>query len=253
MIGDRQMTNENRSCIAIGNFDGVHKGHDILIKTMLDISHQNSLKSIILTFKYSDNTMKKSVANTKYITTLDNKLSMLKSYNADDVFMIDLNTHVSKYSPEKFIEEILVNQYKMKHVVIGYNFNFGYKAQGNVETLKKYADVYDYDVTVIEHVKFNNIEISSSVIRKYILDGQIKMANNLLTNKYTIYANDVKFTNESNSIVCENRDIIIPLDGQYNVMIGDKKYKATITTIDNKKIINFNESINEHKNIIFFE
>ncbi|QSX06541.1 FAD synthetase family protein [Sedimentibacter sp. zth1] len=245
------MTNKNYSCIAIGNFDGIHKGHDILINTMIDISHKNNFNSIILTFKYSDMSMKKNSTNLKYITSFENKINMLKSYNTTDVCVLELNEEVSKYSPEKFITEILIKRYNIKHVVVGYNFRFGYMAKGDTQTLIHFANKYDYKVSIVEKVKYNNSEISSTMIRKYIQEGNINKANNLLKNKYTLYSNDFDYTNNVNCIVCKNSEIIIPLDGDYPVMMGDRVSTVNIRTENGNRILCFSTQLEQKENIIF--
>lgn len=252
------MANFKNSCIAIGNFDGVHKGHDVLINEMIEISKFNNLNSMILTFKYSDKSMKKSSSNMKYITSFDNKISILKSYNPTNICYIDLDSDISKYSPEKFIKDILIDRYDMKHVVVGYNFRFGHYAFGNTDTLKKYSSVYNYDVSILSRIQSKNgLDISSTIIRNYIKEGKIKEANELLTKNYTIFNNDVHFTSNNSCIVYENSEIITPCDGKYGVLVGDKRCTVDISTIDNNRILNFDSDINaaslseSGKNIIF--
>lgn len=245
------MTNYKNSCIAIGNFDGIHKGHDALISEMIEISKFNNLNSIILTFKYSDKSMKKSSANIKYITSFENKISILKSYNPTSVCYIDLNSDISKYSPEMFIKDILIDKYDMKHVVVGYNFRFGHYALGNTDTLKKYSSVYNYDVSILSRVKTDDdLDISSTIIRGYIKEGKIKEANKLLTKNYTIFSNDVEFRGNNSCIVYENSEIITPCDGEYKVLIGGEICTAKINTVNDNKILDFDCNINQ-QNIIF--
>ena len=135
------MNDINGSCIAIGNFDGLHVGHDVLIRRMIELSRETAQKSIIITFKYIRNDLKKSSMNIKYINSPDMKLAILKSYRADKVVEIELNEEVSKYSPEKFIK-LLADDYNAKNIVVGYNFTFGHKAGGNIHTLIEFQEKY---------------------------------------------------------------------------------------------------------------
>ena len=250
--------NFKNSCIAIGNFDGIHKGHDILINEMIEISKFNNLNSVILTFKYSDKSMRKNSANTKYITSFDNKISILKSYNPTNICYIDLDSEISKYSPEKFIKNILIDRYDMKHVVVGYNFRFGHYALGNTDTLKKYSSVYNYNVSILSRIQSKKgLDISSTIIRNYIKEGKIKEANNLLTKNYTIFSNDVKSSSNNSCIVYENSEIITPCDGKYGVLVGGKRCTVDVSTVDNNRILTFDSDINidslleQGENIIF--
>ena len=186
------------SCIAIGNFDGIHVGHDVLIRRMIDLSKERNLKSIIITFKYVRNDLKKSSMNLKYINSPETKLEILKSYNVDEVIEIELNEIISKYSPEQFIK-LLVDDYNAKNIVVGYNFTFGHKASGNINTLKEFQDKYGYRVEEIPPVKYNGIAVSSSLVRTLLNEGKINEANTLLLNKYTIYNDELNINYNKNT------------------------------------------------------
>lgn len=210
------------SCIAIGNFDGIHVGHDVLIRRMIDLSKERNLKSIIITFKYVRNDLKKSSMNLKYINSPETKLEILKSYNVDEVIEIELNEIISKYSPEQFIK-LLVDDYNAKNIVVGYNFTFGHKASGNINTLKEFQDKYGYRVEEIPPVKYNGIAVSSSLVRTLLNEGKINEANTLLLNKYTIYNDELNINYNKNIGFVDNKSsILVPPDGKYIVKLGVK-------------------------------
>lgn len=247
------MTNYKNSCIAIGNFDGVHKGHDLLIKEMIEISKQNKLNSMILTFKFSDNSMRKSPANMKYIMNFENKMTMLKSYNTANVCYLDIDSEIAKYSSEMFIKDILIDKYDMKHIVVGFNFRFGQYALGNVNTLKKFSSIYNYNVSILPRIRTkNDLDISSTIIRDFIKEGKIKEANSLLTQNYTIFANEVEHLDNNSCIVYKNNEIITPCDGKYKVLIGKKDCIVEINTVNNNKIFKSNCDFNKH-DIVFLD
>lgn len=247
------MTTYKNSCIAIGNFDGIHKGHDLLIREMIEISKQNNLNSMILTFKFSDNSMRKSPANMKYINNFESKMSMLKSYKTDNVCYLDITSDISKYSSEKFIRDILIDKYDMKHIVVGYNFRFGQYALGNTHTLKKLSSVYNYDVSILPRIRTeDDLDISSSIIRDFIKSGKIKEANELLTRNYTIFTNEIEYLDENSCIVYSNSEIITPCDGKYKVLIGEKDCNLEITTVNHNKILKSDCDFNK-QNIVFLE
>ena len=183
--------NYDASCVAIGNFDGIHIGHDKLITRMIDLSREKKQNSIIITFKYIKKDLKKSTKNLKYINSFNTKMMLLKSYDVTDIVEIELDEHISKYSPEQFIKTILIERLNAKNIVVGYNFTFGYKAMGNINTLKQFENKYDYKVEEISPVKFNGITVSSTLVRNLIQDGKIHDANKLLINNYTIFLKDI--------------------------------------------------------------
>lgn len=247
------MTTYKNSCIAIGNFDGIHKGHDLLIREMIEISKQNNLSSMILTFKFSDTTMRKSPANMKYINSFKSKMSILKTYKTDNVCFIDIDSEISKYSSEMFIRDILVEKFDMKHIVVGYNFRFGQYALGNTHTLKKLSYMYNYDVSILPRIRTeDDFDISSSIIRDFIKNGKIKQANELLTNKYTIFVDELENLDNNRSIVYSNSEIITPCDGKYKALIGGNECVVEITTVNENKI--FKTECDLYKqDIIFIE
>ncbi len=245
------MRNINGSCIAIGNFDGIHVGHDVLIRRMIDLSNEKNMDSIIITFKYIRKDLKKSSMNMKYINSPNSKFEILKSYNVNEVVEIELNEVVSKYTPEQFIK-LLVDTYNTKYIVVGYNFTFGHKASGNINTLKEFQQKYGYIVEEIYHVKFNGIAISSTLVRSLLTEGKINEANTLLLNNYTIFHNELNIDYNKNIGFVDNKSsILVPPDGKYVVAAGKSEYILTIVSNKNGAVLIFDKQIEENKDIVF--
>ncbi|MDD2396403.1 MAG: FAD synthetase family protein [Tissierellia bacterium] len=245
------MRNTNGSCIAIGNFDGIHVGHDVLIRRMIELSNATAQESIIITFKYVRNDLKKSSMNMKYINSPHTKLEILKSYNVDEVIEIELNEIVSKYSPEQFIK-LLVDNYNVKNIVVGYNFTFGHKAIGNVNTLKEFQDKYGYRVEEILPVKYNGIAVSSTLVRTLLNEGKINEANTLLLNKYTINNNELNINYNKNIGFVDNKSsILVPPDGKYVVNLGRKEYIVNIVSNKIGASLIFDNKVDENMDIVF--
>lgn len=245
------MRNINGSCIAIGNFDGIHVGHDVLIRRMINLSNETNLDSIIITFKYVRNDLKKSSMNMKYINSPHSKLEILKSYNVNEVVEIELNDVVSKYTPEQFIK-LLVDSYNVKNIVVGYNFTFGHKASGNINTLKEFQYKYGYRVEEIHPVKYNGIAISSTLVRSLLTEGKIHEANTLLLNKYTIFHDELNIDFNKNIGFVDNKSsILVPPDGKYLVTAGKKEYILTIVSNKNGASLIFDKKIEEGRDIVF--
>lgn len=248
------MKKNNASCIAIGNFDGIHIGHDTLIRRMIELSHETNQDSIIITFKYIKKDLKKSTFNIKYINSQYSKLNILKSYNVTDVVEIELDDAVAKYSPEKFIKEILIDKYNAKNIVVGYNFSFGYKASGNINTLKEFEEKYGYYVEEIYPVKYNGVAVSSTLVRSLLKDGKIHDANNLLIDNYTMFYEEIYIDYNKNTGFVDNKSsIIVPADGRYSVMVGDEKVTLTIITNKTGSVLTFDKIIEKNKNIVFLD
>lgn len=247
------MANINGSCIAIGNFDGIHIGHDVLIRRMIDLSKETGQKSIIITFKYVKNDLKKSSMNIKYINSPHTKFEILKTYGADEVVEIELDEIVSKYSPEHFIE-MLADDYKAKNIVVGYNFTFGHRAAGNINTLRDYQDKYGYLVEEIPPVKYNGIAVSSTLIRNLLNEGKIYEANKLLLNKYTISTEELSFNREKNiGFISNKSSILVPPDGKYLVRTGKKYYNLKIVSNKNGANLIFDDIVEGNNDIVFID
>ncbi len=248
------MNNKNGSCIAIGNFDGIHIGHDALIRRMIDLSHETNQDSIIITFKFVKKDLKKSNFNTKYINSRNIKIELLKSYSVTDVVEIELDEIISKYSPEQFIHEVLIDKYNAKNIVVGYNFTFGHMASGNVNTLREFQDKYGYKVEEIYPVKYNGIVVSSTLVRHLLNEGKIHEANNLLINNYTIFSGEINIDfNKNSAFVDTKSSIIIPADGKYKISIGNKKILLTIISNKNGSVLTFDDKVEQNENIVFMD
>lgn len=248
------MNNKNTSCIAIGNFDGIHIGHDTLIRRMIELSHETNQDSIIITFRYVRKDLKKSNFNTKYINSRNVKMELLKSYGATKVVEIYLDDVVSKYTPEQFIREILIDKYNAKNIVVGYNFTFGYKASGNIKTLKEFQDKYCYKVEEIYPVKYNGIAVSSTLVRNLLKEGKVREANNLLINNYTIFNREINIDlNKNAAFVDNNSTIIVPADGKYKVMAGNKEMTLTIVTNKTGSVLTFDKKIENSDDVVFLD
>ena len=242
------------SCIAIGNFDGIHIGHDTLIRRMIEISHETNQNSIIITFKYIKKDLKKSSYNMKYINSQNTKLNILKSYNVTDVVEIELDEVISAYSPEQFIKKILIDKFNAKNIVVGYNFSFGYKASGNIKTLKEFENDYGYTVEEIYPVKYNGVAVSSTLIRSLLKDGKINEANNLLLDNYTLFYEEIDIDFNKNIGFVDNKStIILPADGKYVVLVDREEIVLTIVTNKTGSVLVFDKKIKPNNNIVFID
>ncbi len=172
------------SVIALGNFDGVHKGHIELINRAVKNAKKLNIKSSLLLFnEHTDNLVK--VGKKDIITTNQTKFEIIEDLGVDIIYLIDFTRDFMAYTPMMFLKNFLADNLKIKGVVVGYDYTYGYKKSGDVEFLNKNKNLFK-SVDVIEQISSHGVKISSTLIRKLIEDGKIKEADELLSRPYKL-------------------------------------------------------------------
>ena len=174
------------SIILIGNFDGVHKGHQKLFSLANRYKKKYSSKIGVLTFE----PMPKMFFNTKLknfrISSLQQKISLLKNLNVDFVITKKFDQKFSRIKSENFIKEILGKKLKPKFIFVSNNFRFGNKREGNVVQLVKFEKLLGYKVVKPQPLLANKKIASSSLIRSFLQKGKLEKANRILNRNWSI-------------------------------------------------------------------
>jgi len=171
-----------KSSLAVGNFDGVHKGHQKVFK----YAKKNKLKFGILTFSpLPVMFFNKKIKNYRLVSE-EEKFRLLKKFNADFVVNIKFNKNFSKITAENFIKNIIYRKIKPKRIFVSNNFRFGNKRKGNVNLLKKFEKTCGYKLFKISPDKHKQKIVSSTKIRKLLQKGNINLANKLLSRTWFI-------------------------------------------------------------------
>lgn len=152
------------SVVAFGKFDGVHKGHQKLIKTLCDEAKKDNRISIVYTF-ITHPKLIFSEDKIELLTTNDQKEKMIEKLGVDILVFENFNKTFANMSPEKFVKEILIDKLKAAKIVMGSNSTFGKNSKGNIDTMKKLADKYNFEVIEVELLRENGKVISSTNIR----------------------------------------------------------------------------------------
>lgn len=169
--------------VAIGVFDGVHKGHQALLNRAKEIADGRLI--VALTFDPHPRTVFAPDSVPPMLTTLADRVELLKIHNADQVAVMKFNEQFAAMSPEKFVEDILVKQLHVGAVIVGKNFTYGAKAAGNIESLKVAGAEHNFSVDVQELAGGAEV-ISSSRIRNLVLEGKVEDARELLTRPHRL-------------------------------------------------------------------
>jgi riboflavin kinase/FMN adenylyltransferase len=221
-----------KKVVAIGIFDGVHSGHQQIIATA---KHQGDVT--VLTFDPHPTSVFAPERTPTQLVNLRDRVELLKNAGATEVEVVNFNKDFSQLTPDQFIEDILVGRFSAEHVVIGENFNFGFKAQGTPKYLSEVGPKYGFDVSIVKLQEDRGSTISSSRIRNLIIDGEIERANELLTRNFYLKGPVIHGEKRGREIGYPTANIgltplaTIPADGVYAgwLTVGDNKWPAAIS------------------------
>jgi len=218
------------SVVAIGNFDGIHLGHQKVINQARRKAKKNRLPFGIITFEPMPAMFFNRKIKNHRINSLSQKKDQLKKLRLDFLIIINFNNSFSKISAEKFIEKIISKKVNCKFLYVSNNFKFGFKRKGNIKTLKKYSNFYNYKTVITRPLKKTTRVISSTIIRKKILQGKIYEVNKLLNRNWCIQGKVIKGQKRGRRIgfpTCNIKlnDYIIPKLGVYSVIVKTNQFK----------------------------
>ncbi len=175
-----------RSIILIGNFDGLHLGHQKLFKLAKNFKKKYSLNIGVLTFEPMPKMFFNNNLSNFRISNQKQKINLLKKHNVDFVIIKRFNKKFSKVKSTNFIKNILVSKLQAKFIFVSNNFRFGNRREGDVKQLIKYEKIFNYKIVKPKPLSKNKKIISSSLIRKLLMKGKIKKANEFLNREWSI-------------------------------------------------------------------
>lgn len=250
------------SSLALGVFDGVHIGHQKVVLNAIKKAQELDVTSAVVTFaKHPRSIILKSHPN--MLSPLEERLELFENLGVQAAVVLDFNENLAKMTAKEYLDNVLIGCLNAKNITIGYNHKFGGDKQGNGKFLEEYKKKYGYEVNVISPVKIDNHAVSSSVIRKFLLKGDVESAANFLGRDFKVKGIIIHGQHLGRTLgfptanLLLPSELIIPLNGVYSglVKIDSKVYHALInvgkrpTIGDLKKdlveahILDFNEDI----------
>ena len=225
----------SKRVVAIGVFDGVHRGHQEILSRAKEIADGGSV--IALTFDPHPATVFAPERAPKLLVTLSDRVVLLKIHNADQVAVIKFDAKFASMSPEDFVESVLVNQLHASDVVVGENFTYGHKAEGNINSLRESGTSKNFDVHVLSISQEEEQNISSSRIRTLVREGKVETARNLLTRPHRLDGVVVRGEARGREIGYPTANLgnidgqCIPADGVYAgwLTVGINRWPAAIS------------------------
>ena len=232
------------SYVALGSFDGLHSGHLSLVNKIIELANENKGRSIVYTFKNHPRTLIKGTTPPKLLMDNESKEEILESLGVDLIYFEEFNEEYMKLTPEGFIK-YLCEKFKVKGIVVGFNYRFGYKNIGNIEMLKELSTKYGYELYVMEPCNYEDEVISSTRIRNELFNGNVDKAMKMLNRPYIIKGKVVHGKKLGRTIgfptanLDYSKGILIPSKGVYytNVEWQGKIYKG-ITSVGNNPTVN---------------
>lgn len=227
--------NLKESVVTIGNFDGVHLGHRALILELQKVSKLEKIPSVVVTFKQHPMQILFPKSTVKFINTANEKMEMMENLGVD--YFIKLSfSEVRDISADDFLQTILLSQLRMKNIIVGDDFNFGKDRQGNIKLLESVKDRYGFKVTEFLSINKGCEKISSSKIRRLILEGNIEKANSELGYEYFLTGKVLYVDKNILSLEVDTSKLIPKLNKLYEVIIDISNNKLP-TTLQIKNVV----------------
>ncbi|RFC53312.1 bifunctional riboflavin kinase/FAD synthetase [Brumimicrobium aurantiacum] len=209
--------------LTIGTFDGVHLGHQKIIKQLNEVAAKNGGESVLFTFyPHPRMVLFPDAHGLKLIQTQEEKLDKLERMGLKNIIVHPFTKEFSRLTAIEFVRDFLINQLNIKTIVIGYDHQFGKNREGSIELLKDLAPVYDFEVIEIGAKDIDEVNVSSTKIRKALKEGDIELANTYLGEEFQINGKVVrgeqlgtKLGFPTANIDVENEIKSIPKNGVY--------------------------------------
>ena len=175
-----------KTIVTIGTFDGIHIGHQKILKDLIRTAKKENKKSVLLTFFPHPRMVLQKDVSIRLINTIEEKSSLLEKMGLDYLIIHPFSQEFSRLSALDFVRNILVNQLNTSRLIIGYDHHFGKNREGNIHQLREYSLLYDFEVEEIPAQDIDNVSVSSTKIRTALKEGRLKTANNYLGYNYML-------------------------------------------------------------------
>jgi len=226
----------NNAVATIGTFDGVHYGHQKIIKRLCELAKATGGESVILTFfPHPRLIIDPENQDLKMINTINEKAKMLEGLGVDHLIITPFTRDFSNLTPAEYIQNILVDTIGIKHLIVGYDHRFGKDRKGGLQDLEAFSKNFNYKIEQIPEQDINDVAVSSTKIRTALLDGDVALAANYLGYNFSLYGKVIKGDKIGRTIGFPTANLfveetykLIPSDGIYAVTVemNDQLFKG---------------------------
>src|SRR5205807_10385508 len=172
--------------LAIGVFDGVHRGHQAVISTSARHAHSAEGTSVVVTFDPHPATVLRPRNAPHLLTATQHKIALIRALGVSHLLIIEFNREFAATSPEDFVQKLVTHSKPLREICVGHEWSFGKNRRGNLDLLKRLGTNFNFDVVGIPPVKINGAVVSSTAIREAIEKGDLTKAAEMLGRQYTI-------------------------------------------------------------------
>lgn len=224
---------DKHSIVTVGTFDGVHKGHRVVIDKLNYLKEKFGCRSVVVTFDpHPQLILKNRSTEIKLLSTTHEKLEIFRNLGVDVVYVLKFTEEFSTTSAEEFLKKYLVDGIGLEHLVLGFDHAFGKNREGNFESLNALTDKYGFDLYKVEEFKGES-RINSTIIRNFLMNGDLKSALEILGDDYSFEGTVVTGDRRGNTIGFPTANVkvsdehkLIPKNGVYfvKVILEDGEY-----------------------------
>jgi riboflavin kinase/FMN adenylyltransferase len=253
--------NRKPSVVTIGNFDGVHRGHQKILQGVVERAKQDDLLAAVLTFYPHPARVLRPDAAPGLLATLQQRLAAFNRAGIDAALVMRFDTELAKVSAEDFVQRFLVDAMRARAVLVGANFRFGHRQSGNVSLLTEMGAQFGFEVEVVPPLVEGGIVVSSTATRQAVREGRMEDAQKLLGRPFALDGEIRPGTGQGRKLVVPTLNLateqeVLPMNGVYatETVVGDKVYRSATNvgvrpTFDGTRLaieshlFDFNESL----------
>jgi riboflavin kinase / FMN adenylyltransferase len=233
-----EIEREPNTILTIGTFDGLHLGHQEILKKLFERSRIHGGRNLLVTFHPHPRKVIMKSSDQKILSTPEEKADILEKLGLGNLLFINFTKAFSQQSPVEFIRDFVIEKIGLKEIIVGYDHKFGKAREGNHETLRKLGSELNFGTTFVDAFKIGDEIINSTKIRHALLSGSINHANNLLGRPYSFSGIVVEGDKRGRllgyptaNIRIADNDKLLPALGIYaaEVFIDNQKYEALLS------------------------
>ncbi|HUO15561.1 MAG TPA: bifunctional riboflavin kinase/FAD synthetase [Verrucomicrobiae bacterium] len=228
------------SLVSVGNFDGVHRAHTLVLREIVSRARESGAKAVAVTFEPHPSRILRPETALKLLTPTPEKLRLLSATGVDATVLLPFGRDLSLMSPRDFAENILRDKLHVREVHEGFNFRFGHKAAGDAKLLSEFGREMGFEVKVYPEMKLRGETVSSSQIRKLLRDGRVSRARHLLGRPFAILGVPGRGRGYGSKYTVPTINLaryeeLVPKDGVYitGTRIGEERFES-VTNVGNR-------------------